>query len=376
MMSFARTDQSLLGRWWWTVDRWQLLAIALLMGIGTLFMLAASPAAADRIGLADPFQLARRHIVMIPLSIAVLIGVSLLSPKWVRRLAILTFPVFFALLVMTLMHGSAIKGATRWINLAGLSIQPSEFIKPVFAVVVAWLLAAGRLEDGVPGRLLAFLLFAITAGCLLLQPDLGQTVILTAIFCIQFFLAGLPLVWVFGLALGAVGLLVATYFLLPHVAQRIDTFLDPQAGDTYQVERALEAFQNGGLFGRGPGEGTVKDLLPDSHSDFIFAVGGEEFGILVCLFLVALFAFLVLRGFAKLLSETNLFVLLAATGLLTQIGLQAFVNMASSLHLIPTKGMTLPFISYGGSSYLALGLGMGMVLALTRRRPAATGERY
>ncbi len=370
-MSFARTDQSVLGRWWWTVDRWQLVAVALLMGLGALFMLAASPAAADRIGLADPFQLARRHILMIPLSVALMLAVSLLNPRSVRRLAVICFPFFLAMLAATLVMGSEIKGATRWITLAHISIQPSEFVKPCFAVFAAWLFAAGRLQDGVPGALLAFGLYAATALCLLLQPDVGQTVVLTAIFGVQFFLAGLPILWVVGLAAAGIGLLTTTYFLFPHVAARVDTFLDPDAGDTYQVQRALEAFHNGGLFGRGPGEGTVKDFLPDSHSDFIFAVAGEEFGIVVCLFLVALFAFVVLRGFAKLLSETNLFILLAATGLLTQIGLQAFINMASSLHLIPTKGMTLPFISYGGSSYLALALGMGMVLALTRRRPAA-----
>lgn len=368
-MSFSRTDQSLLGRWWWTVDRWQLVAVALLMGLGAIFMLAASPAAADRIGLADPFQLARRHIVMIPLSVAVMLAVSLMTPRGVRRLAVLCFPVFLAMLLATLVMGSEIKGATRWISIAGISIQPSEFVKPCFAVLAAWLFAAGRLEEGIPGAMLALGLYAMTALLLLMQPDVGQTVVLTAIFGVQFFLAGLPLVWVGGLVAAGAGLLVTTYFLFPHVAQRVDTFLDPQAGDTYQVERALEAFHNGGLFGRGPGEGTVKDFLPDSHSDFIFAVAGEEFGIVVCLFLVATFAFVVLRGFAKLLGETNLFILLAATGLLTQVGLQAFVNMASALHLIPTKGMTLPFISYGGSSYIALALGMGMVLALTRRRP-------
>jgi cell division protein FtsW len=194
--------------------------------------------------------------------------------------------------------------------------------------------------------------------------------VLTAVFGMQFFLAGLSLVWVGGIAVSAIGLLAGTYFLFPHVAERVDSFLDPASGDTYQIERSLEAFQNGGPWGRGPGEGTVKDQLPDSHSDFIFAVAGEEFGVVVCLFLVVLFAFVVLRGFAKLMGETSLFVLLAATGLLTQVGLQAFVNMASAMHLIPTKGMTLPFISYGGSSYLALAIAMGMVLALTRRRPA------
>lgn len=374
-MSLARSDQSLFGRWWWTVDRWQLVALFLLMGLGAIFMLAASPAAADRIGLGDPFQLARRHMVTIPLAVALMLVISLLSPRQVRRLAVLGFLATLAMLVATLALGSEIKGATRWMSIAGISVQPSEFAKPFFAVVAAWMFAAGRVEEGIPGAAVATVLYLMVAGLLLLQPDVGQTVIVTAIFGVQFFLAGLPLAWVGLLVAGGAGLLVATYFLFPHVAERIDTFLDPGAGDTYQVERALEAFQNGGLFGRGPGEGTVKDLLPDSHSDFIFAVAGEEFGLLVCLFLVLVFAFVVLRGFAKLLGETNLFVLLAATGLLTQVGLQAFVNMASALHLIPTKGMTLPFISYGGSSYLALALGMGMVLALTRRRPAG-GEVF
>jgi cell division protein FtsW len=370
MMTLARNDQSLLGRWWWTVDRWQIVALFLLMGLGAIFMLAASPAAADRIGLADPFQLARRHMVTIPLAAALMLAVSLFSPRAVRRVAVLGLLVAIALLVVTLLLGQEIKGASRWISLGGFSLQPSEFAKPFFAVTAAWLFTAGRIDGALPGATVATLLYALIAALFLLQPDVGQTVILTAVFAVQFFLAGLSLVWVGGIALAAVGLLVGTYFLFPHVAERVDSFLDPAAGDTYQVERSLEAFQNGGPWGRGPGEGTVKDLLPDSHSDFIFAVAGEEFGIVVCLFLVLLFAFVVLRGFAKLLGETSLFVLLAATGLLSQVGLQAFVNMASALHLIPTKGMTLPFISYGGSSYLALAIAMGMVLALTRRRPA------
>jgi cell division protein FtsW len=370
MMTLSRSDQSLLGRWWWTVDRWQILALFLLMGMGAIFMLAASPSAADRIGLADPFQLARRHMVTVPLAAALMLVISLFSPRAVRRVAVLGLLAAIALLGVTLFVGQEIKGASRWISLGGFSLQPSEFAKPFFAVTAAWLFAAGRIDATLPGKTIALLLYGVIAALFLLQPDVGQTMILTAVFAVQFFLAGLSLLWVGGLVLGGVGLLVCTYFLFPHVAERVDSFLDPAAGDTYQVERSLEAFQNGGPWGRGPGEGTVKDLLPDSHSDFICAVAGEEFGIVVCLFLVLLFAFVVLRGFAKLLGETSLFVLLAATGLLTQVGLQAFVNMASALHLIPTKGMTLPFISYGGSSYLALAIAMGMVLALTRRRPA------
>jgi cell division protein FtsW len=211
-------------------------------------------------------------------------------------------------------------------------------------------------------------LYAVVAALLLLQPDLGMTVIVSATWFVQFFLAGLPIIWVALLVGGGIAGVTGAYFSLAHVRERIDSFLDPAVGDRYQIERSLEAFMNGGLIGRGPGEGTVKEVLPDAHADFIFAVAGEEFGVLLCLLLVALFAFVVLRGMSRLMSEQNLFVLLATGGLLTAFGLQAFVNMASALHLVPTKGMTLPFISYGGSSLLSLALSMGMVLALTRRR--------
>jgi cell division protein FtsW len=273
------------------------------------------------------------------------------------------------LLVLTLLLGTEIKGASRWLHLFGVSIQPSEFVKPCLAVTAAWMFAAQRDEQAqIPGNLIAIALVALVSALLLLQPDLGQTFVVVAVWSLQFFVAGLPMVWVAGLVLAGLSLIVGAYFLLPHVADRIDTFLNPAAGDRYQVNRSLEAFERGGLLGQGPGEGTVKQTLPDAHSDFIFAVAGEELGAIACLIIVALFAFIVLRGFSRLLQEDNLFVLLAATGLLTQFGLQAMINMGSSLHLMPTKGMTLPFISYGGSSLLALALGMGMVLALTRRR--------
>ena len=200
------------------------------------------------------------------------------------------------------------------------------------------------------------------------QPDLGMAVVVAAVWFGQFFMAGLRLYWVAAGGIAGASGLVGAYLLLPHVTSRIDRFLDPAAGDSYQVKRAMEAFANGGLWGRGPGEGRVKDVLPDAHADFVFAVAGEEFGVVVCALIVAVFAFVVLRGLSRLLQEENLFVMLAATGLLMQFGLQAIINMASALHLIPTKGMTLPFLSYGGSSMLALAFGMGMMLALTRRR--------
>ena len=367
MITFARTDTSVMSRWWWTVDRWMLAALGVLIFCGIILVLAASPAVSVRIGL-DRFYLARHHLVLLPLAVGIILGVSLLSLRNVRRLAVIGFAAALLLTLLTLLVGNEIKGATRWINIAGFSLQPSEFIKPTFAVVAAWLFAAQHGRMPVPGNLISIGLYGLVVALLLLQPDLGMTAVVSAMWFGQFFLAGLPILWV--IALGTIGVcgLVGAYFAFAHVRERIDGFLQPGTVDSYQVDRSLEAFMNGGLVGTGPGEGTVKAVLPDAHSDFIFAVAGEEFGLLLCLLLVALFAFVVLRGFARLLNETNLFVLLATAGLLVTFGLQAIINMASALHLMPTKGMTLPFISYGGSSLLALSLGMGMVLALTRRR--------
>ena len=367
MTTFARTDTSTFGRWWWTVDRWTLAALAGLIFLGVILVFAASPAVATRIGL-DSFYLARHHLMMLPLAIVIVIAVSLLGPRGVRRLAAIGFLVGLLLTAATLFMGSEIKGATRWIAIAGFSLQPSEFLKPCFAVVTAWMFAAQNGEERVPGDMISIVLYGLVAGLLLLQPDLGMTFVVTVTWFAQFFLAGLPLLWVFALGIAGVAGLVGAYFTFDHVAERIDGFLDPSSGDSYQIDRSLEAFVNGGLYGRGPGEGTVKLHLPDAHSDFIFAVAGEELGLLVCLLIVGLFAFVVLRGLSRLMRENSQFVQLAATGLLVTFGLQALINMASSLHLMPTKGMTLPFISYGGSSLLALSLGMGMLLALTRRR--------
>jgi cell division protein FtsW len=371
-MNFARTDQSAVAQWWWTVDRWTLLAIFMLVGFGALMVMAASPAVADRIGT-DSLHFVRRYFAVLPLALATMFAVSLLSPRGVRRVAAVGFIVALALLAYTLVDGVEIKGARRWIELPGLSLQPSEFIKPTFAVVAAWLFAQHRLNPGFPGHWIAVALYGVIVVLLLKQPDLGMAAVVSAVWLIQFFLAGLRLYWVAGGLLAGMGGLIGAYLTLPHVASRIDRFLDPASGDSYQVERSMEAFANGGVWGRGPGEGTVKEYLPDAHADFVFAVVGEELGLVVCLVIVAVFGFIVLRGFARLLQEGNLFVVLAATGLLVQFGLQAIINMASSLHLIPTKGMTLPFISYGGSSMLALGLGLGMALALTRRRFGGVG---
>jgi cell division protein FtsW len=366
-MTVARTDHSVIGRWWWTVDRWTLAALALLMGIGVVLIQAASPAVAERIGL-DNFHFVQRHLVSLAPACVILITVSLFSPRGVRRLAVVSFVIFLLLLLATPFIGFEIKGARRWIHVPGLSIQPSEFIKPAFAVVAAWLFTLGRTSPRFPGAVLSMVLYGAVVVLLLKQPELGQTFVVSCVWFGQFFLAGLPMIAVGILGILGISGLIGAYFIFPHVSSRIDRFLDPAAGDNYQVSRSLEAFMNGGMFGTGPGQGTVKMSLPDAHADFVFAVAGEELGLIWCLILVGLFAFIVMRGFSRVVRDDNLFVLLAGSGLLIQFGLQAAINMGSALHLMPTKGMTLPFISYGGSSLLALGLGMGMVLALTRKR--------
>jgi cell division protein FtsW len=374
MTTFARTDTSIISRWWWTVDRWTLGVILLMVGIGMVLVTAASPAVAERIGL-PTFHFAWRQFAFLPIALAVMLATSMLTPRGVRRSAMLLFLVFLGLTALTLAVGVEIKGARRWLHFAGLSLQPSEFLRPAFAVVSAWLISVGRLDPRVPGGILATLLLVLVATILLKQPDIGMTLMVSGVWCAQLFLAGLPLFVVAILGVLFVTGGVGAYFTFGHVRNRVDHFLDPESVDGYQVERALDAFEAGGLFGLGPGEGRVKGVLPDAHSDFILAVAGEEFGLFACLLLVGLFAFVVLRGFARALRDDDLFAVLSAAGLLTQFGLQALVNMASTLHLIPPKGIPLPFISYGGSATIALAWAMGMVLALTRDRPSGWSVR-
>lgn len=371
MTAFARTDNSRLGRWWWTVDRWTLAALFLLIGIGFLLTMAASPSVAQRLKL-DSFYFVKRHAAYIAPMVFILIFISLLDLRDLRRLAMIVYAVGILLLVLTLFVGVEVKGARRWISLWGFSLQPSEFVKPALAVLCAWMLAENKLNPVFPGKPLALMLYGLTLCLLILQPDMGMVVLVSVVFFGQFFLAGLPLLWVaLGAVTGVAGS-IAAYFFLPHVTQRVDRFLKAEGGDKYadryQITQSLDAFINGGVFGQGPGEGTVKKHLPDAHADFIFAVAGEEFGLILCLVILGLFAFIVLRNIGRAIQESNFFIVLAVSGLIIEFGLQAMINMASTLSLIPTKGMTLPFISYGGSSMMSLALMMGMVLGLTRRR--------
>ena len=366
-MQFDRTNNSLFMRWWWTVDRYNLSALVLLVSLGAVMVMASSPPVAERIGLEPYYFVSRQHVFLL-LSAVVMFLVSLLSVNNVRRLAVLMFLGSIVLMIALPFIGFENKGAVRWLRVGGMSLQPSEFMKPGFAVLMAWMFAEKHKTMGFPGFRIALATYALVAVLLIIQPDFGMTVTVSGMFALQFFLAGLPFIWV--VVMGVAGLVgvIAAYNLLPHVAERINRFLDPSSGDNYQVEKSLEAFRHGGFFGRGPGEGVVKQYIPDSHTDFVFAVVGEEFGLLVSLIIIGLFAFIVLRGFLRIWRETDLFVLLAVSGLLAQFGIQAIINMGVAVNLLPAKGMTLPFLSYGGSSLIAISMGMGMVLALTRKR--------
>jgi cell division protein FtsW len=375
----ARTDRSRFADWWWTIDRTLLACLVALLVLGLILSFAASPPVAERIR-AESFYFVKRHALYFLPSLAILVAGSFMNMREVRRVAMVALLLGIGMLAATLFIGQEVKGAKRWISFAGMSIQPSEFVKPAFVIVVAWLFAERQRRPEIPGALFALLLLVGVLGLLLAQPDFGQTVLTAIAWVSIFYVAGTSMVWVTGLGIIGLGGVLAAYTMLPHVASRIDRFLDKYIGgggpmlaaDNYQSERALESFQNGGWFGRGPGEGTIKWTLPDSHTDFIFAVLGEEFGLILCIVFVSLITFIVVRGLRHALREDDPFVRLAITGLITLFGVQAAINMAVNLHLIPAKGMTLPFVSYGGSSMLAVAFGMSALLALTRKRPQST----
>ena len=367
MIGPARTDNTVIGRWWWTVDRPTLAAVGLLMAVGMILVVAASPAVAERIGTDSYHFVLRQAAFLVPATV-VLLAASLLSPIGVRRIGIAMFGVAVVFMAATLEFGPLVNGAHRWLELGGVTFQPSELGKPAFAIVTAFLLSLQqRLADWRIG-IVSLALLGVMIALLAMQPDFGMAAVVAAVWCAQVFLAGLPLLWTVGIVGAGIGGFFVAYLFVPHVTDRIDGFLNPGVGNNFQVETALNAFAAGGPLGRGPGEGVVKNVLPDAHTDFIFAVVGEEYGMIACILIAATFAFIVLRGLLRLLREPDYFALLGGAGLLVQFGLQAAINMGVNLRLLPAKGMTLPFLSYGGSSLLALALGMGLMLALTRRR--------
>jgi cell division protein FtsW len=364
----SRVERTALAEWWWTVDRLLLAAVLALMLAGILLSLAASPPVAARLGL-DPFYFVGRHVLYVVPAICVFAFTSFLPERHVRRLALVVFIISVALIAASVQFGAEIKGARRWIVVLGLNIQPSEFLKPSFVVLIAWLFAESARRPEMPAHMLALLLLPLAVVGLVLQPDFGQTMLVVLVWGALFFLAGIRVIWVAGLGAAAAVGFAAAYLLVPYVARRVTRFLDPASGDSFNIDQALESFQRGGWFGRGPGEGTVKRILPESHTDFVFAVAAEEFGIVLCLLLLTVFAFIVLRALRHSMTRGNEFCRLGAAGLAILFGLQCAINMGVNMHLIPAKGMTLPFISYGGSSMLSLAYATGMLLALTRSRP-------
>jgi cell division protein FtsW len=368
----SRAQRGPLADWMRTADGWLIGSFGALMVIGLVMALAASPAVAERLNLSTFHFVDRQALMLIPTA-ALMIATSFLSPRHVRRAGLVLFIVSLALIVLALMYGAEVKGARRWI----FGLQPSEFIKPAFVVLAAWAFTEGGRPDptAIPAKILSFLLLPLAIVPLILEPDFGQTMLVAVIWTSLFFLAGLHWFWV--VAVGGLGMVggFAVFKLSSHVHERVMRFLNPDSTgglvDTFQIDTALQSILSGGWFGRGPGEGIYKRILPDAHTDFVFAVTGEEFGMIACMALIVFFAFIVLRALLLASRNPDPFCRFTAAGMTVMFGVQSWINMAVNLRAMPAKGMTLPFISYGGSSLLALGVGMGFLIATTRKRPVA-----
>lgn len=364
-----RGGDPVIPRWWRTVDRWTIGAIVLLFGVGLLLALASSPPLAQRNGLA-PFFYVQRQMVFGMLAIAAMLITSMLSPDTLRRLSVLGF--FLALLALAGLPFAGTdfgKGAVRWYSLGFASVQPSEFLKPFFAVFAAWLLAAGHEPNGPPGRTLSVGCALLVVALLVIQPDFGQAALVAFGWGVMYFIGGAPILLL--LCLGGAALFGGMFFYnnSEHFARRIDGFLTPEVDPRTQMGFATNAIQEGGIFGVGVGEGQVKWSLPDAHTDFIIAVAAEEYGLVLVLLILVLFATIVVRSLVRLMRERDIFIRLAGAGLVTMFAAQAMINIGVAARLLPSKGMTLPFVSYGGSSLVAAGIGIGILLALTRTRP-------
>jgi cell division protein FtsW len=365
---FSRAQKTPLAEWWWSIDRGLLAALLMLLVAGMVLSFPASPPVAERLGL-SPWHFVIRHALFLIPTVAVLVLTSMLSHRNARLAALVTLVISFLLLWATLRFGTEVKGARRWISFAGQSLQPSEFVKPAFAVIAAWLFSESMIHRNVPGRIIATGLMLGIVVALLLQPDIGQTALVMATWAGLLFLSGISWFIIIGLAMAGAGLLFGAYVFFPHFARRIDSFINPEDGNTYQIDRALESLLEGGWFGRGPGESIAKKMIPDAHADYVFSAAAGEFGILFCLVLVGLFAFIVIRAMLGAQRQSSLFARLAASTIAIQLAMQAGINLAVNLNLVPPKGMTLPFVSYGGTSMIAIAFGMGLMLALTRTKP-------
>ncbi|MEO0381996.1 MAG: putative peptidoglycan glycosyltransferase FtsW [Pseudomonadota bacterium] len=372
-MRLTRADRSPLGDWWWTLDKVSLLTILVLLFIGVVMSFAASPPIARDLGLANEFHFVQKHIIFLIPAIGLIIGMSMLSTRDLVRVGLIALGLSILGMLAALAFGAEIKGARRWIDLGFFQAQPSELAKPALVLVSAWLFAEHAKRPDLHINLFAILLFLLISALLVAQPDIGQTMLLTAVWGCMFFVAGMSWLWIAVLGSAAIGGLMLAYLFIPHVTSRIDRFLNPEAGDNHQTDRAIESFVEGGWFGRGPGEGVVKEHLPDSHADFLFAVMAEEFGIVMCLIVVGLYLFLFVRLIRAALSKEDVFTRYAIIGMVALLAIQSAINMGVNLQLLPAKGMTLPFLSYGISSLLSVALSAGVLLGLTRH--SARGKK-
>ncbi len=366
-MNFSRTDRSRLAEWWFTVDRQVLVLIATLVGVGLLLSVAASPAIAMKRGF-PTYHFVIRQFVFAGLGVCMMLAVSFLSPGNIRRLALVMFIASLAGLIAVLAIGTEINGARRWLPILGQTIQPSEFMKPSFIVITAWLFAQTKHRPDMPALMIACAGLALVAGLIVSEPDIGQTVLIVTVWGALYVLSGQPWLGVAGLAaIAGLGGRLA-YEFHPYIKARVDRYFAGSSGDHSQVDRAMQAFMEGGFWGRGPGEGTIKVVLPDAHTDFIFAVVAEEYGIVACLFLLALFGAIAAKAISRAAADADHGNRLAIIGLALVFSIQALINMGVNAGLLPAKGMTLPFISAGGSSTIAVSISLGMLLALTRKR--------
>ena len=367
----SRVDTSPLARWWWSIDRVGVALLLSIVVIGMVLLLAAGPPAAARLGIDNDFHFPLRQTAFLVPALAALFLVSTLPPLQARRLGVIVFIGALILMVATLLIGAERNGAHRWLDFGPVSLQPSEFLKPGFIIAAAWMMAEGARNPKFPGAAISLALYFLCAALLVMQPDYGQAALVTAVWMVMFFIAGWSWLWLIGLGIVGVSAMVGGYYFSPHVADRINGFLSPGASETFQVDKAQEAIIAGGRFGRGANDSVVKQHLPDAHTDFIFAVAAEEFGYFLCVAILLLFAALVIRLFMKAATMRSLFAQTASCGLAAMVGLQSFINIGVSLRALPAKGMTLPFISYGGSSLLAMGLTLGLAFSLTRVAPPA-----
>ncbi len=365
----AREREPVLPKWWQTLDKWTVTSILLLFGIGLLLGMAASPPLAAKNGF-EPFYYVKKQVIFGGAAMVAMLITSMMSPRLVRRLAVFGFLVTLVATALLPFFGTDYgKGAMRWYSLGFGSVQPSEFLKPGFVVVAAWLMAANEQINGPPGRTWSFLLMITIVVLLALQPDFGQAALVLFGWSVMYFVSGAPMLLIGGILLAIYPLAQFAYNNSEHFARRIDGFLDRSLDPTTQIGYATNAIREGGLFGVGVGEGQVKWSLPDAHTDFIISVAAEEYGLILVFCIIALYATIVLRSYFRLMRERDPFIRLAGTGLVAIFGVQAMINMGVAVRLLPSKGMTLPFVSYGGSSLIAGGIAVGMILAFTRSRP-------